>query len=126
MLLAIDLTWGWGEVWEKNILFAGLILGDSLLFRFLWHNFFSGCEDIILEELSPSTLLPTLEWSSLPHSSDWVYRQAMQFLQDEFTNIVQSDIYPFMPRKYLVEALKSDFLQVSLIAVVDSHKSCNH
>lgn len=72
-----------------------------------------GCEDIILEELSPSTLLPTLEWSSLPHGSDWVYRQAMQFLQDEFVNIAQSDVFPFMPRKYLVEALKSDFLQAS-------------
>lgn len=70
-----------------------------------------GCEDIILEELSPSTLLPTLEWSSLPHGSDWVYRQAMQFLQDEFVNIAQSDAFSLMPKKYLVEALKSDFLQ---------------
>ena len=71
-----------------------------------------GCEDIILEELCPSTLLPTLEWSSLPHGSDWVYRQAMQFLQDEFVNIAQSDDFPFIPKKYLAEALKSDFLQV--------------
>lgn len=71
-----------------------------------------GCEDIILEELSPSTLLPTLEWSSLPHGSDWVYRQAMQFLQDEFVNIAQSDAFSFIPKKYLAEALKSDFLQV--------------
>ena len=72
----------------------------------------SGCEDIILEELSPSTLLPTLEWSSLPHGSDWVYRQAMHFLQEEFVNIAQSDMFTLMPRKYLIEALKSDFLQV--------------
>ena len=72
----------------------------------------SGCEDIILEELAPSTLLPTLEWSSLPHGSDWVYRQAMQFLQDEFVNIAQSEAFSFIPKKYLAEALKSDFLQV--------------
>lgn len=72
----------------------------------------SGCEDIILEELSPSTLLSTLEWSSLPHGSDWVYRQAMHFLQEEFVNIAQSDMFTLMPRKYLIEALKSDFLQV--------------
>ncbi|XP_020632205.1 BTB/POZ domain-containing protein 7-like [Orbicella faveolata] len=71
-----------------------------------------GCEDIILEELSPSTLLPTLEWSSLPHGSDWVYRQAMQFLQDEFVNIAQTDAFSFIPKMYLAEALKSDFLQV--------------
>ncbi|KAJ7390594.1 BTB/POZ domain-containing protein 7 [Desmophyllum pertusum] len=70
-----------------------------------------GCEDIILEELSPSTLFPTLEWSSLPHGSGWVYRQAMQFLQDEFVNIAQSDAFSLIPIKYLAEALKSDFLQ---------------
>ena len=81
-----------------------------------------GCEDIILEELSPSTLLCTLEWSSCAHGSDWVYRQAMQFLQDEFVNIAQSEVFPFLPKKYLVETLKSDFLQVryaqSLLKVV--------
>lgn len=38
----------------------------------------------------------------------------MQFLQDEFVNIAQSDTFSLMPKKYLVEALKSDFLQVSL------------
>lgn len=38
----------------------------------------------------------------------------MQFLQDEFVNIAQSDAFSLMPKKYLVEALKSDFLQVSL------------
>ena len=36
----------------------------------------------------------------------------MQFLQDEFVNIAQSDDFPFIPKKYLAEALKSDFLQV--------------
>lgn len=81
-----------------------------------------GCEDIILEELSPSTLLCTLEWSSCAHGSDWVYRQAMQFLQDEFVNIAQSEVFPFLPKKYLVETLKSDFLQACehdvLLAVI--------
>lgn len=38
----------------------------------------------------------------------------MQFLQDEFVNIAQSDAFFLMPKKYLVEALKSDILQVSL------------
>ena len=41
----------------------------------------------------------------------------MQFLQDEFVNIAQSDAFPLVPRKYLVEALKSDFLQVLLISL---------
>lgn len=36
----------------------------------------------------------------------------MQFLQDEFVNIAQSDAFSFIPKKYLAEALKSDFLQV--------------
>ena len=36
----------------------------------------------------------------------------MQFLQDEFVNIAQSDAFSFIPKKYLAVALKSDFLQV--------------
>lgn len=36
----------------------------------------------------------------------------MHFLQEEFVNIAQSDMFTLMPRKYLIEALKSDFLQV--------------
>jgi len=36
----------------------------------------------------------------------------MQFLQDEFVNIAQTDAFSFIPKMYLAEALKSDFLQV--------------
>lgn len=36
----------------------------------------------------------------------------MQFLQDEFVNITQTDAFSFIPKMYLAEALKSDFLQV--------------
>lgn len=59
-----------------------------------------------------STLLQTLEWSSQPHGSDWVHKQAIQFMEAEFVNIAHSDIFPFLPKKYLVQLLKSDFLQV--------------
>ena len=36
----------------------------------------------------------------------------MQFLQDEFVNIAQTDAFSLIPKMYLAEALKSDFLQV--------------
>lgn len=97
---------------HKSFFFTSLSVYSNYLSWLFAMSVLSGCEDIILEELSPSTLLPTLEWSSLPHGSDWVYRQAMHFLQEEFVNIAQSDMFTLMPRKYLIEALKSDFLQV--------------
>ena len=42
----------------------------------------------------------------------------MQFLQDEFVNIAQTDAFSFMPKTYLAEALKSDFLQVFDILLI--------
>ena len=46
----------------------------------------------------------------------------MQFLQDEFVNISQSDAFSFIPKKYLAEALKSDFLQVFDILSINEVK----
>ena len=74
---------------------------------------FTGCEDIIIEGLSPQTLCSVLEWSSQPHGSNWAYKQALQYLQDEFISIAQSEAFSSLSKKYLVEILKSDFLQVT-------------
>ena len=72
----------------------------------------SGCEDILQEELSPSTVLGILEWSSQPHGSGWVLKQAEQYLLEEFMTIVQTETFYKLPKKYLVKILQSDFLQV--------------
>ena len=91
------------------------IHGELIFTAFTKLASFLGCEDIIIGELlSPSTLVPTLKWSCQPHGSAWVYSQAIQFLQEEFVNIAQSESFYLLPRSYLVEALKSDFLQVCL------------
>jgi BTB/POZ domain-containing protein 7 len=71
-----------------------------------------GAEDIIIQELSPMSLLTTLEWSDRSHGSHWVYRQTMHYLREEFLNIVHLDVYLNLPKRFVIEALKSDFLQV--------------
>ncbi|XP_028393413.1 BTB/POZ domain-containing protein 7-like [Dendronephthya gigantea] len=72
-----------------------------------------GAEDIIIQELSPMSLLASLEWSNKPHGSHWVYRQTMHYLREEFLNLVHLDVFLNLPKQFLIEALKSDFLQAS-------------
>ncbi|EDO37005.1 predicted protein, partial [Nematostella vectensis] len=70
-----------------------------------------GCEDIIVEELSPASLLVTLEWSAKPHGSQWVAKQAEQYLLEEFTTIMRSEVFTKIPKLYLQRAIQSDFIQ---------------
>ena len=81
-----------------------------------------GAEDIIIQELSPMSLLAALEWSDRSHGSHWVYRQTMHYLREEFLNIVHLDAFLNLPKRFVIEALKSDFLQASeqdvLLAVI--------
>lgn len=76
------------------------------------HFLFLGCEDILQEELSPSSLLTVLEWSSQPYGSEWVARQVDQYLLEEFPIVAQTETFTRLPKKYLVKILQSDFLQV--------------
>ncbi|EDO29060.1 predicted protein, partial [Nematostella vectensis] len=69
------------------------------------------CEDIIVEELSPASLLVTLEWSAKPHGSKWVAKQAEQYLLEEFTTIMRSEVFTKIPKLYLERAIQSDFIQ---------------
>lgn len=73
-----------------------------------------GAEDIVIQELSPMSLLASLEWSDKPHGSHWVYRQTMHYLREEFLNLVHLDVFLNLPKQFLIEALKSDFLQVKV------------
>jgi len=75
----------------------------------------SGCEDIIAEALTIDSLPSVLQWSSKPHGSEWVHRQAVQFLREEFSQLVQPCHLPVLyelSREYIIEAVSSDFLQV--------------
>ena len=47
-----------------------------------------GCEDIIIDNLSPDCLMSVLAWSSEPHGSPWVHRQALAYLTEEFLQVI--------------------------------------
>nr|XP_006815499.1 PREDICTED: BTB/POZ domain-containing protein 7-like [Saccoglossus kowalevskii] len=70
------------------------------------------CEDIIAESLCQDNLITILNWSSQAHGSQWVNRQAMHFLREEFLAIATSPVLCELNKGYLIEGLKSDYLQV--------------
>ncbi|XP_070578490.1 BTB/POZ domain-containing protein 7-like [Ptychodera flava] len=76
------------------------------------------CEDIIAESLSQDNFISVLNWSSQAHGSQWVYRQAMHFLKEEFLAIAASPVGCELNKTYLIEALKSDYLQASELDVL--------
>ncbi|XP_046551868.1 BTB/POZ domain-containing protein 7-like [Haliotis rubra] len=79
-----------------------------------------GCEDIIVDSLSLDNLTAVLNWSSEPHGSRWVHRQAMNFLTEEFLQLAHSPGLVDLNKEYLLEALRSDFLQVGELDVLTS------
>ncbi|XP_072130796.1 BTB/POZ domain-containing protein 7 isoform X1 [Mobula birostris] len=72
-----------------------------------------GCEDIVAESISLDTLISILSWSSQPYGSKWVYRQAINFLCEEFTSVMISDVFFELSMDYLSAVLQSDYLQAS-------------
>ncbi|XP_028917172.1 BTB/POZ domain-containing protein 7 isoform X1 [Ornithorhynchus anatinus] len=72
-----------------------------------------GCEDIIAESISLDTLITILKWSSQPHGSKWVHRQALHFLCEEFTQVMTSDVFYELNKDHLLIAIQSDYLQAS-------------
>ncbi|CAH0602480.1 unnamed protein product [Chrysodeixis includens] len=72
-----------------------------------------GCEDAIVEALTPDTLPHVLRWAAAPHASHWVHRQAMRYLRDEFATIMAAPGGARVPGAALAEALASPFLQAS-------------
>lgn len=73
----------------------------------------AGCEDIIADSVTVDNLVSTLAWSQEPHGSTWVHRQALHFLQDEFLQVAHSPVLVELMKTYMIEAIRSDFLQVS-------------
>ena len=74
---------------------------------------FAGCEDIIADSLGAENLVSTLVWSEEAHGSPWVHRQALHYLREEFTTICHSPLLYDLSKHYLMQAIKSEFLQVS-------------
>ncbi|CAB1335245.1 unnamed protein product [Coregonus sp. 'balchen'] len=74
---------------------------------------FPGCEDIVVESLSLDSLVPILKWSCQPYGSKWVYRQALHFLCEEFSQVMTSDVLYELSKEHLLTAIQSDYLQAS-------------
>ncbi|KAG9481823.1 hypothetical protein GDO78_010837 [Eleutherodactylus coqui] len=72
-----------------------------------------GCEDIVAESISLDTLIAILKWSSQPYGSNWVYRQALHFLCEEFSQVMTSDVFYELNKDHLLSVIQSDYLQAS-------------
>ncbi|KAM3955721.1 BTB/POZ domain-containing protein 7 [Aphomia sociella] len=72
-----------------------------------------GCEDAVVEALAADTLPAVLRWAAQPHASQWVHRQAMRYLRDEFPSVMCGSAAALVPRAALAAALASPFLQAS-------------
>ncbi|XP_033238062.1 BTB/POZ domain-containing protein 7 [Drosophila pseudoobscura] len=79
-----------------------------------------GCEDLILEWLSLDTLPTILKWGCQPHGSAWVFRQACQYLREEFTVISTSPVLHQLDKKQLLHVLQSNFLQASELEILQA------
>ncbi len=86
----------------------------------------SGCEDIVIESLSAENMLHVLNWSQEAHGSAWVHRQTLHFLREEFLAIAQSPVLCELSREYMVEAVKSDFLQVDILLLACLQGNTNY
>ena len=82
--------------------------------------YFLGCEDIILRRLSESNVVRVLYWASESHGSNFVYRQCVQFIIDEFATFSQTENFLKLNQEVLIEVLQSDFVQASELQVLKS------
>ena len=73
-----------------------------------------GCEDILVESLTVENQVSVLQWSFEAHGSEWVHRQALHFLREEFLQIAHSPVIHDISKEYILQAIQSDFLQVSV------------
>ncbi|KAH8354637.1 hypothetical protein KR084_000250 [Drosophila pseudotakahashii] len=79
-----------------------------------------GCEDLILEWLSIETLPTVLKWGCQPYGSAWVFRQACQYLREEFAAVSSSPVLHQLDKSQLIHILHSNFLQASELEVLQA------
>uniref|UniRef100_A0A8C4NAC2 BTB domain-containing protein n=1 Tax=Eptatretus burgeri TaxID=7764 RepID=A0A8C4NAC2_EPTBU len=71
------------------------------------------CEDELVAMLSIERLPSLLAWSGRGHGSEWVHRQALLFLCEEFSSIATSPALFQLSQDALLEALGSEYTQAS-------------
>ncbi|KAH8273302.1 hypothetical protein KR018_008292 [Drosophila ironensis] len=79
-----------------------------------------GCEDLILEWLSLDTLPTVLKWGCQPYGSAWIFRQACQYLREEFSVVSASPVLHQLDKTQLIHVLHSNFLQASELEVLQA------
>ncbi|XP_026463303.1 BTB/POZ domain-containing protein 7 isoform X2 [Ctenocephalides felis] len=79
-----------------------------------------GCEDLILDWLTPESLPGVLRWGAQPHGSAWVHRQALHFLREEFQPVALSTVLHQLDKTHLITVLQSHFLQASELEVLQA------
>ncbi|XP_037073284.1 BTB/POZ domain-containing protein 7-like [Pollicipes pollicipes] len=75
-------------------------------------------EDLILEALCVESLPRILRWSAEPHGSQWVHRQALQFLCEEFSAVVCTPSLHELSLSQLAAVVSSDFVQASELEIL--------
>ncbi|XP_036341288.1 uncharacterized protein LOC118750662 [Rhagoletis pomonella] len=55
-----------------------------------------------------------------PHGSAWVYRQACQYLREEFSAVIASPVLHQLDKSQLIHVLQSNFLQASELEVLQA------
>ena len=60
-----------------------------------------------------------LSWSGEAHGSSWVHRQALCYLREEFQAVSSAPALYELQRKHLLQAIRSDFLQVCNVSLVN-------
>lgn len=90
--------------------------------RFLEIDFLvQSCEDMLVSFMNLDSLIMILKWSGQSHGSPWVKRQALTYLKEEFSTIINSTSLLYqLEYSHLCDALKSDFLEACELDILKS------
>ena len=83
--------------------------------KFLEFNFLSqSCEDVLMQLMTTQNVIDILQWSTQPHGSAWIARQAQQLLEEDFFSFASNaDLLGRLDEDTLIRIIKSDFTQVN-------------
>lgn len=80
----------------------------------------SVCETLLVEAISMDTVIGLLVWSERSNGSEFVRRQCLCFLREEYSTVATSKLLLQLSETQLIELIKSDFLQASEYEVLCS------
>lgn len=119
------------SIYQDNVDFASLLPAESMLQDLMEiyqisrlleiDSLTQNCEDLIVELMTVENIVPVLNWSQQAHASQWVRRQAMNFLKEDFA-LVACVPYTLsqLPADTLSEVLDSDFVQASELEILSA------